>query len=126
MPTGPPPSLYDLHNRLMRMEAALRATEKALEGLFQKLNVNRKRDPELDAVLEALAAIRHGIEHSRGDRSRELQPEPRSPGIALSLEDVPPENDPTGEPEAVRIYTQDGDGEEKVLRAVIPTRLPEN
>lgn len=126
MPPAPTPSIFDLRNRLVRAEAALRSIEKALDALFKRVNVNRKRDPELDAVLDALAAIRHGIEHSRGDRSRELQPEPRSPGIALSLEDVPPENDPTGEPEAVRIYTQDGDGEEKVLRAVIPTRLPEN
>lgn len=123
---APVPTLYDLHNRLARAEAGLRAVEKALEVLFRKLNVNGKRDPELDAVLEALAAIRHGLEHSRGDRSRELQPEPRSPGIAFSIEDVPPENDPAGEPEAVRLYTQDGDGEEKVLRAVIPTKLPEN
>ena len=126
MPTGPPPSLHDLHNRLQRAEAALRAVERAIDALFKRLNVNRPRDPELDLVLEALADIRHGLEHARGDRSRELQPEPRSPGIALSIEDVPPENDPTGEPEAVRIYTQDGDGEAKVLRAVIPTKLPEN
>jgi hypothetical protein len=122
----PDPFLFDLHNRLARAEAGLRSVEKALEALFKRVNVNRKRDPELDAVLEALASILHGLEKTRGDRSNELRPEPECPGISMSVEDVTPENDPQGGPEAWRLYTQDGDGAEKVLRAVIPTKLPEN
>ena len=124
MPTGRDPSPYDLHNRLVRAEAGLRSVERALENLFRRVNVNRKRDPELDAVLEALAAIRHGLDHARGDRSKELRPEPVFHGISLSIEDVVPENDPTGEPEAVRLYTEDDEG--RKLAAVIPTKLPEN
>ena len=126
MPSGPPPSPYDLHNRLQRAEAGLRSVEKALEALFRKVNVNRKRDPELDAVIEALAAILHGLDRARGDRSRELWPVPECPAISMFVEDALPANDPTGEPEAVRLYTQDGDDEEKKLAAVIPTKLPEN
>ena len=44
----------------------------------------------------------------------------------MSAEDVAPENDPSGEPEQVRLYTEDEGGEGRVLRAVIPTKLPEN
>jgi hypothetical protein len=126
VPAGPPPTPYDLHNRLKRTEAALRATEKALEALFRKVNVNRKRDPELDAVFAALAAILHALEHARGDRSGELQAERAPLEMSLSVEEVRPENDPFGEPEAVRLYTQDADDEEKKLAAVFPTKLPEN
>ena len=126
MPTGPTPSIFDLRNRLVRAEAALRSIEKALDALFKRINVNRKRDPELDAVLDALAAIRHGLDHARGDRSKDVEPIPECPGIALSFEEVLPENDPTGEPEEVRLYTEDEGGEGRVLRAVIPAKLPEN
>lgn len=125
MPVGPRPSPYDLHNRLQRAEAGLRATEKALAALFKRLNVNRPRDPELDLVLEALAAILHGLEHSRGDRSGELQPPARWPGMEMGVEDVRPENDPFGEPTAARVYTRDAGEKKRVLRAVIPTKLPE-
>lgn len=125
MPAGPTPSIFDLRNRLVRAEAALRSIERALDALFRRINVNRKRDPEIDAVIETLAAIRHGLDHARGDRSKDLEPIPECPGIALSFEDVLPENDPGGEPEELRLYTEDEDGEGKVLRAVIPTKLPE-
>lgn len=62
MQIGPPPSHYDLYNRLQRAEAGLRATEKgpaalALAALSKRLNVNRPRDPELDLL---------------GDRARDL------------------------------------------------------
>jgi hypothetical protein len=127
MPTGPRPTPCDLHNRLQRAEAGLRATEKALAALFKRLNVNRPRDPELDLVLEALAAILHGLEHSRGDRSGELQPEfkPEDYSMGLGIEEQRPENDPFGEPTAVRVYTRDAGEKKRVLRAVIPTKLPE-
>ena len=125
MPTGPTPSIFDLRNRLVRAEAALRSIERALDALFRRVNVNRKRDPELDAVLDALAAIRHGLDYARGDRSKDVEPVTPPYEISMSAEDVAPENDPTGEPEEVRLYTEDEDGEGKVLRAVIPTKLPE-
>jgi len=126
LPTGPPPSPYDLANRLARAEAGLRATERALAALFKRLNVNRKRDPELDAVLEALAAILHGLEKARLDRSHELEP-PRQPcSMSLSAEVVMPENDPFGEPESIRIHTRDAGEKKRVLRAVIPTKATEN
>lgn len=124
MPTGPPPSPYDLHNRLQRAEAGLRATERALASLFKRLNVNRPRDPELDLVLDTLAAILHGLEHARGDRSGELHPEPVPCEMGLSIEEERPENDPFGEPSAVRVYTRDAGEKKKVLRAVI-RKLPE-
>jgi hypothetical protein len=117
--TGPAPSAYDLHNRLKATEAALRATEKALRALFQRVNVNQPRDPEFDAVLEAFATILHGLEHARGDRSNELQPPPRPYELTMSAEDVPPENDPFGEPTAVKLFTQDAGETRKVLAAVI-------
>lgn len=47
-------------------------------------------------------------------------------GMLFAVEDVAPENDPFGEPEAVRITTKDAGTGKKVLRAVIPTKLPEN
>lgn len=124
MPTGPTPSIFDLRNRLVRAEAALRSIERALDALFRKINVNRKRDAELDAVLEALAAIRHGLDHARGDRSKDLEPVTPPYEISMSAENVLPENDPTGEPEEVRLYTEDDDG--RKLAAVIPIKLPEN
>lgn len=126
MPSGPPPSPYDLHNRLAQAEAGLRSVEKALAVLFRKVNVNRPRDPELDAVLEALAAILHGLDKARGDRSNELRPSYSGADMSLTVEPVPPENDPAGEPEALRLYTQDADEKRKKLAAVIPTRLKEN
>ncbi len=126
MPSGPPPSPYDLANRLQRAEAGLRATERALAALFKRLNVNRPRDPELDLVLEALAAILHGLEHARGDRSGELEPEfkPEDFSMGLSIKEDRPENDPFGEPTAVRVYTRDAGEKKNVLRAVI-RKLPE-
>ena len=66
------PRLSPARNRLVRAEAALRSIERALDALFKRINVNRKRDPELDAVLDALAAIRHGLDHARGDRSKDV------------------------------------------------------
>lgn len=126
MPSGPPPSPYDLHNRLQRAEAGLRATERALAALFGKLNVNRPRGPEVDLVLEALAAILHGLDQARGDRSGELQPEfkPEDYSMGLSVQEDRPENDPFGEPTAVRVYTRDAGETKKTLRAVI-RKLPE-
>ena len=126
MAFGPAPSPYNLYNRLQRAEAGLRATEKARDALFKRLNVNRRRHPELDPVIEALAAIPHGLDHARGDRSSELEPPPRCPEMSMFVEDVRPEDDPFGEPTAVELSTQDAGDSEKVLRAVIPTKLPEN
>lgn len=115
MPTGPAPSIFDLRNRLVRAEAALRSIERALDALFRRVNVNRKRDPELDAVVEALAAIRHGLDHARGDRSKDVEPvpEPLSFGADAGEDD-----------ESVRVHVSDERG--RRLAAVLPTKLPEN
>lgn len=43
--------------------------------------------------------------------------------MLLSVEPVPPENDPFGEPTAVKVQTRDADEKKRVLRAVIPTRV---
>lgn len=127
LPTGPPPSPYDLHNRLQRAEAGLRASERALAALFKRLNVNRPRDPEFDAVLDALAAVLHGLEHARGDRTGELEPEPVPFSMGMTIEEERPENDPYGKPTAVRVYTRDAGERKKVLRAVIrkPSETPD-
>lgn len=126
MPPAPPPSPVDLHNRLIKSEAGLLAVEKALAALFKRINVNRPRDPELDAVLEALATMLHGLEKARLDRSNELEPPRQSCSMSLSAETVMPENDPFGEPEAIRVFTRDAGEKKKVLRAVFPTKEPEN
>lgn len=110
MPSGPPPSPYDLHNRLQRAEAGLRATERALAALFKRLNVNRPRDPELDAVLAALAAILHALEHARGDRSGELQPPSGEWGMTLEGEEEMAVITPFGRSTRLRLLTRDGDG----------------
>lgn len=115
MPAGPAPSPYDLHNRIRQTEAALRSTEKALASLFRKVNVNRKRDPELDVILDALAAILHGLKHARGDRSGELQDPARGGGVSigLRLEDEMPAITPAGRSTRLRIVTTDSDGAER-------------
>lgn len=101
---------------------------KAIALLFRRINVNQKRDPELDAVIDTLAGILHGIEKARADRSLESPPprHSRDAEMSLTVEEVPPENDPFGEPESVLLSTRDAGSEKKVLRAVIPTKLPEN
>lgn len=109
------PTLFDLRNRLVRAEAGLRAVEKALDALFKRINVNRKRDAELDAVLEALAAIRHGLDHARGDRSKDVEPVPEPVSFGADAEE---------DDESVRVHVSDGSG--RRLAAVIPTKLPEN
>ena len=119
MPVGPPPSVYDLHNRLRQTEAALRFIEKALATLFRRVNVNRRHDPELDAVLGALAAILHGLDHARGDRAGELSPPPPPGGYGLRLRIEE-------SPDAVRVITQNAGEKHETLAAVIPTKLPEN
>ena len=115
MPSGPTPSIYDLRSRLTRAEAALRSIERALDALFKRVNVNRKRDPELDAVLDALAAIRHGLDHARGDRSKDVEPAPEPLSFGADAEE---------DDESVRVHVSDERG--RRLAAVLPTKLPEN
>lgn len=115
MPTGPAPSIFDLRNRLVRAEAALRSIERALDALFKRINVNRKRDPDLDAVLEALAAIRHGLDHARGDTSKDVEPEHEPLAFGADAEE---------DDESVRVHVSDERG--RRLAAVIPAKLPEN
>lgn len=115
MPSGPTPSIFDLRNRLTRAEAALRSIERALDALFKRINVNRKRDPELDAVIEALAAIRYGLDHARGDRSEDVEPEHEPLSFGADADE---------DEESVRVHVSDARG--RRLAAVIPTKLPEN
>jgi hypothetical protein len=114
---GPPWSEIapSIKARIVRAEAALRSIEKALDALFKRINVNRKRDPELDAVLEALAAIRHGLDYARGDRSKDVEPEHEPLAFGADAEE---------DDESVRVHVSDERG--RRLAAVIPTKLPEN
>lgn len=112
MPSGPPPSPHELHNRLVKAEAGIRSVEKALEALFRKVNVNRRRDPELDAVLEALAAMLHGLEKARFDRSAELTPRRVPLEMSATFVDEMPSVTPLGRSRRLRIVARDADGTE--------------
>jgi hypothetical protein len=101
--------------RLVRAEAALRSIERALDALFRRINVNRKRDPELDAVIDALAAIRHGLDHARGDRSKDVEPEHEPLSFGADADE---------DEESVRVHVSDARG--RRLAVVLPTKLPEN
>ena len=118
-----PPSPYDLHNRLKRAEAALRSVEKALEKLFRRVNVNHKRDPELDAVIDTLAGILRALEHSRGDRSGELSPPSSEWGMTLEEEDVMPSVTSLGRSMRLRLVAKDPSG---VERRSDPIDVPED